>query len=140
MNRLLEQDPTGALNDRFEQIGLQSFYVFNNMGSFGIFFALYGVVLLVLHLLRDCGKKGAVRKWLKRKMVWGFLHSSIKESSAVIALSVWINLKTLQWQETGAFVQNLIAFAFSFLVGVIPMYSVYIIYSYFNNADEKYFS
>lgn len=53
-NWLLKLEPSGPFNDSFDTLGMGSLYVFNNLGSFGLFFTLYLLLLLMIPLIR-CG-------------------------------------------------------------------------------------
>lgn len=139
MNRLLRQEPTGALTDKLDALGLSSLYMFNNMGSFGIFFALYLIALFVLPYFGYIAQRMAyLTRKLQDKMIWGFLITSVKESSAVISLSIFINLKSIKWAETGDFVHNLIALAFLYLVAIFPLYCIWMLRTNFDWLDERY--
>lgn len=132
-NYLLKLEPTGALNDKFEDLGMESLYFFNNLGSWGIFFAIYMTCVLALPCLRrDCCKNRSLikhnRKKIKEALVWTWLISSVKESGSIIAICVFINFKTMHWHGAGDTVHNTIAIGFFGLIFVFPLYSIWLIY------------
>ena len=47
-NYLLKLEPTGALTDKFDQLGMESLYFVNNLGSYSLFYTVYFTMLLVV--------------------------------------------------------------------------------------------
>ena len=129
-NYLLRLRSTGALNDKFEEIGLNSIYCINNLGTFSIVFLLYLMCSLTLFCFdRPCCRHIAwadmQRKKLKRKLVWSYLISMIKESSAMIAICVCINLKAIKWTSFGDYVHNFFAISFLVLIVIFPSFTIW---------------
>lgn len=141
-NYILQLEPTGALNEKFDDLGMGSTYFFNNLGSFGLIFLAYLIAVLCLPCLRlaCCRKISFVRnhkKEFKNRLKWGYLISTIRESASLIAICALINIKAIKWDFVGDYVHNSIAIGFMLLISVFPLYSIWYVRSNFHARDGK---
>ena len=110
-----------------------SIYFVNNLGSFGIIFLIYLVFLVSLPCLGyKCCRKIPIlyynKKAIRNHFKWGFLISTIRESSAIIAICVFINFKKIKWEYVGDYFHNSIALIFLCVICVFPYYCIWYIY------------
>lgn len=110
-----------------------SIYFMNNLGSFGIIFLVYLILLVCLPCLgfKCCRKIPIIyynKKAIRNRFKWGYLISTIRESSAIIAMCVFINLKAIKWEFVGDWFHNLIAIIFLLVITVFPAYCIWYIY------------
>lgn len=139
---MLQLEPTGAISDKFDELGMSSFYFINNLGSFGLVFVCYIAAVLALPCLsyeccRDRPWVRANKKSIKNKLKWDFLISTIKESVSLIAICALINIKQIKWDFVGDYVHNVIAIGFFVLICVFPMYSIWYVRNNFNSLQGK---
>lgn len=139
LNRLLRLDPTEPFNEKIDSLGMGSIYLLNNLGSLGIVFLVYLLLLLSIPTLERIGPGFRRRaKQLKNLLQWGHLITTIKETSTIIALAASIFLKTIRWESFGDLIHNTIAIAFLLLLTVFPAYSIGVMGYDFGWADKKH--
>ena len=96
LDELLDIESTEPFNVNFEELGMESTYVLNNLGTLILFYITYPVLLLlypVFYIFRKCSRCCKdIKKRLKIKLFYSMLIVGILESYAVLALCCIIGL------------------------------------------------
>ena len=121
----LKIDSTEPYNANFEELGMESTYILNNLGTLILFYVTYPLFLLmypVLYIFRNCCNccKTRQSKW-KSKLFYNMLIVGVMESYAVLALCCIVGLQFLDFSSWGLIVQSGTCIAFSVLVVVSPI-------------------
>ena len=64
----LELEPTEPFNENFNELGLGTIHILNNLGTLFIFFIVYPLLVLVYYLIRPFSKKCRCCKRIKKKL------------------------------------------------------------------------
>ena len=79
VNSILDLQPTGPVNEKFETLGLESRYFINNLGTFFVILMLYVLLVfiwVILYLLRKCKDCKILKKLernLSKRLFWNGL-------------------------------------------------------------------
>ena len=126
INSLLRLEPTGPLNDGFEELGFESVYVLNNVGTMTIYFISYPVLLLLLMALKGCESRNNLRvakvqRSLRKYLFYNSLITALLEGCSVISLSVLIGLQNLRFDSFGMTIQSAACIFFGVFLVVTPL-------------------
>lgn len=138
-NFLFYLDPTGALTEKLEQLGIESKYLLNNMGSLTLVFVAYPIMMLILPKLKQCCGQSTVANEsskLHRLLVWDYLITALKSNAAIISVYLCINFKALDLTYYGAFVHSLVAIGFFLLLTIFPAYSIWWLHRNFETLSD----
>ena len=76
VNSILDLQPTGPVNEKFETLGLESRYFINNLGTFFVILMLYillvfiWVILCLLRKCKDCKMLKKLERNLCNRLFW----------------------------------------------------------------------
>ena len=133
----LKIDPTEPFNDNFNELGLGTRYMLNNLGTLLIFFLVYPTLVIFyrfIFLFRNCClccKR--IQLKLKRDLFYGMILTGIIESYATLALCCLVSFYTLRWDSYGQIIQSASCFIFAAIVVYMPIF----IYRIFTNNFES---
>ena len=125
-----------ALNERYEELGLEHWLILNNMGTFGLILLLSSLLYLIYYLIAClyCFKVfRRARKKLQPKLFWGFLLRMVIEGYMITCICCLLNLRRLdfsmesEWIFTNSFATLVVA---PILV-LFPIFSICYMYSNF---------
>ena len=107
VHRILDIEPTDPVNDNFNQLGLESQYFINNMGTMLIWPFLMIFALLLFSLLNECNKVckseriDRMANQVLRSLKYNAFITVIKESFAMVMLCSLINLSIISFSSVG---------------------------------------
>ncbi len=105
INMMLRLNNTEPFNNVFDQMGYNSMFLSNNLGTLNLVFLFYLVGLLVMHYYKRLKSKSRVAKrryrWIKRLLVHNFIITTIMESYSNIAVCSFISLYYVRWRTWG---------------------------------------
>ena len=93
---LLDIPPTEPFSDNFEELGFESKYVLNNLGTMLIFYLLYPILMLLHSILLRlcqctlCCKR--IQKSLQNLIYYKLIITVVFESYAIVAISCFVGL------------------------------------------------
>ena len=105
MDLLSLTDPTEPFNDNFNELGLGTRYILNNLGTLLIFFLAYPALIIlyrIVFMFRNCClccKK--IQLKMKRDLFYGMILTGIIESYATLALCCLVSFYTLRFDSYG---------------------------------------
>ena len=122
---LLNIPATEPFSDNFEELGFESKYMLNNLGTMLIFYLLYPILMLVNLILEKfctcarCCKKA--QKRLEQLIYFKLLITVVFESYAIVALSCFVGHQILEYSSTGLTIQSVSCITFTVFILLMPM-------------------
>lgn len=108
----------------FDEMGYNSMYFSNNLGTLNLAFLFYaGALLCMFYHKRRKSKSRKSRnryKWLKQLLVYEFIIKTVKESYANMAVCSFISIYYIRWRTWGESLQTIYAFVFDFILIGFP--------------------
>jgi hypothetical protein len=105
INSLLNLQPTKPFNENFEDLGFDSLYFLNNMGTMIFFWIIYPVFLLVERVISICKNCSLccvkLHSSLRRSLYYNALLTMIFESYSLIVTCCLIALPVLNFETYG---------------------------------------
>ena len=95
VTEILKLEHTDPVNEKFESLGYESLYFFNNVGSFTLFIAA-DIALVLCWILLWVSKPvcpkciGKLREKLRAKLFWNGITSTIMESIMNIIICAFV--------------------------------------------------
>ena len=99
INEWLKLEPTDPFNDNFNELGLGTRHMLNNLGTLFIFFIVYPLLVLLYYLVHPfrnccrCCKR--IDKKLERDLFYSMILTGIIESYATLALCCLVSFPSL---------------------------------------------
>ena len=125
INKMLDVPATEPYNDNFEELGFESRYMLNNMGTLFFFYPAYPALMLIHWILnRFCNctlRCGKFQRSLKHLIYYKLIITVIFESYAIVAVSVLIGLQILDFSSAGLVVQSSICIIFTIFILLMPV-------------------
>ena len=122
---LLDIPATEPFSDNFEELGFESRYMLNNMGTMLLLYISYPILML-LHLILEkfclctlCCER--VSESLQRTLYFRLIITVIFESYAIVALSCFVGLQILDFSYTGLSVQSASCVFFTVFILIMPI-------------------
>ena len=103
---MLNIEPTEPFNDNFNELGFESRYMLNNLGTMVVFYILYPLLMILQAGLfnkcrRVCNCCWRTNKKLKRLLYYELFITVMLESYAIISLCVLIGLPIVTFTSPG---------------------------------------
>lgn len=126
INDILDVPDTEPVSDNFEELGFESKYMLNNMGTMLIFYLIYPVFMLAHWMTKRklCRTQLCCKKFeesLKHFIYFKLIITVIFESFAIVAISCLIGLQVIDFGSAGLSVQSLTCIFFLVLITVMPV-------------------
>ena len=124
INSILGLSPTESLTQGLADLGFESDYIINNLGTIFFFFLSYPFVILLQMALQRCENSSSrvarVNRYLKQSLYYNSFITGLNEGYSVLALSVMIGLYNLKWDTPGTSIQSVCCLFFGILIIVAP--------------------
>lgn len=141
INSLLNLLPSEALTQSFADLGFESPYVLNNMGSMVLFYLGYLFLILLQKTLEKCKRRSqrvaTANRYLKRSLYYNPLITGLYQGYSVIALSVTLGFYKIYWDSYGASIQSTMCICFAVLLVVAPAILFEINVRNFDSLDSE---
>lgn len=124
INGILLLNDTEPYSAMFDEMGYNSMYYSNNLGTLNLAFLLYvGALFSMFYYKKRKSKSRRSRnryKWLKKLLVYEFIIKTVKESYASMAVCSFISIYYIRWRTWGESLQTIYAFVFDFILIGFP--------------------
>ena len=101
----LDTEPGEPFNDNMEDLGFDTQYMLNNMGSMVVFYLLYPPLALISHISLKLKDRFdfclMTRRYLRERIYYGVIIVVIFETYVVVALCCVISLPALEFSSSG---------------------------------------
>ena len=107
-----------------EELGFESRYMLNNMGTMIIFYIIYPLLVLLHRISKKLKRFTCCRKTkqcLKNSLYYNILIVVVFESYALVALCCIIGLTALKFNSIGVAIQSSICIAFTLWIIIAPI-------------------
>lgn len=120
----LNIEPTEPFNDNFNELGFESRYMLNNMGTMILFVLAYPFLLIVQKALFQCKNccqsiKRPHSK-LKRSLYFALPITVMLESYSILALCCMIAIPVVSFASVGLTIQSLVCIFFGVCILTVP--------------------
>ena len=141
INWLLNLEPTEPMTKGFEELGFESVYILNNMGTMTIFFIGYPALILLQKVLQRCkgsSKRAArVNQFLKKSLYYSSLVNGIYEGFSVIAVGVLIGLYHIRFDSYGTSLQSGACILFAIVLTGVPCLIIWHAERHFTRLSDE---
>ena len=124
INDMLSLEPTDPFNQNFENIGLESMYVLNNMGTMVLFYVAYPLFMLFEWVCKKCRESCLcclrLHRKVKRALYYSALLTGMFESYSLLAVCCFIALPVLSFGSYGEIVQSAVCIFFTIFIFTGP--------------------
>ena len=124
INSILGLLPTEPITQGLADLGFESDYIINNLGTIFFFFLSYPFAILLQLALQRCEKSSErvarANQYLKRSLYYNSFITGLNEGYSVLALSVLIGLYNLNWDTPGTSIQSFFCLFFGVMIIVVP--------------------
>ena len=138
---MLDLEPTEPFSLSFKELGFESRYMLNNLGTMLIFYALYPVSMLLQLFLSRCCRCihcfDRIRKKLKHMLYFKMIITVVFESYAIVALSCIVGLQNLNYGSAGLKVQLWSCIVFTVFIFLFPALILGYLSRNFANLHDK---
>ena len=135
----LNIEPTEPFNDNFNELGFESRYMLNNMGTMFFFILLYPVLYTLQRLISLCKKcnKPADRthRKLKKMLFYRLPITVMIESYGILAICCLLALPVIDFTSSGLAVQSSICLFFLIFILTVPYYLIRYVIKRHKNLD-----
>jgi len=105
LHSLLQIEETEPFNDNFEDLGFQSLYILNNMGTMIFFYAAFPFLVLLQKLLfrlrHSCNCAMNTARKLRRTLYYSWILTTVFESYSLISICCLIAYPSLSFETWG---------------------------------------
>ena len=105
LHEWLEIPPTEPFGDRFEQLGFESKYVLNNMGTMAIFYLVYMLLMIIQKCIHSgrhtCNCAKNMSRSLRHLLYYNLILTTVFESYSIICICCLIAYTDLSYSSWG---------------------------------------
>ena len=105
IHNLLNIEPTEPFSDNFEQLGFESRYMLNNMGTMIFFILAYPILWIIQKVLLSCKKCSrriqTPHRKLKRALYYAMPITLMLESYSILTLCCLIAVPVISFDSVG---------------------------------------
>ena len=124
-SNLFNIELTEAIDDNFNEIGFGSRYILVNMGTLGLFFLIYVILVVISSLLKFCGHRWNCCKILSKKvnrsLYWKSFITLLNQSFMIVIICALINLKVFSVESKGLTAMSIVAIVFFAVFFIVPI-------------------
>jgi len=128
------------LNDKFNQLGLQSTFFLNNMGTMVIGLALIPLLSLLLLVLiplsRHSSKIAKLKNKLQTSLFWSQQIIFLFESFAMLCMCTFINILHLTYDSKCEIINSVLTIVFMVICCAMPLIICVFLLVKFKNLEE----
>ena len=105
INSLLQIEPTEPFNENFEDIGFESRYIINNMGTMIFFYIFYPSLIIFEKAISRCKNSSLCcnrfQSSLRSSLYYNVLITGLFESYALISICCLIHIPVISFDSYG---------------------------------------
>ena len=136
IHEVLDLEPTEPFNENFEDIGFESKYMINNMGTMIFFYIIYPLLILFEKGIKKCKNRSLCcyrfQTSLRRSLYYNTMITGLFESYAVVSICCLIQFPIISFATYGHSIQAVVCIGFSIFIVVVPFLLIKHTYSNFN--------
>ena len=141
IHEVLDLEPTEPFNENFEDIGFESKYMINNMGTMIFFYILYPLLILIEKGIRKCKNRSLCcfrfQTSLRRSLYYNAMITGLFESYAVVSICCLIQFPIISFATYGLSIQAVVCIGFSIFIVAAPFILIKHTYSNFKLLNKK---